>query len=84
VVRPDAGAVDHLQEVGLAAAISQGFQHHVPQAGRGPAPELAEHRGPVAEFGWQVTPRRAGAGDPEDGVEHPPVVAGGPAAERAG
>ena len=84
VVRPDAGAVDHLQQVSVTAAIGQGFQHHVPQSGRGPAPELAEHRVPVAELGWQVTPRRAGTRDPEDGVQHPPVVAGRPAAERAG
>jgi hypothetical protein len=83
VVCPDAGAVDHLQEVGLAAAIGQGFQHHVPQARRGPSSDLPEHRVPVAKFGRQVTPRRTGACDPEDRVQHAPVVAGGPAAERA-
>jgi hypothetical protein len=74
VVRPDTGAVDHLQDVGIPAAIGHGFQHHVPQARGGPAPELAEHRVPVAEFGRQVTPRGAGARHPEDGVQHPPAT----------
>lgn len=47
VAWPDDGAVDRLPKVGSAAAIGQGFQHRVRQAGGGPAEGLAEHRVPA-------------------------------------
>lgn len=74
MVRPDDGAVDHLEHVGLAAAVGERLQQHVPDAGGGPAPELAVDRVPLPEFLGQVTPRRAGSGDPEDAVQRAPVV----------
>ena len=83
-VRPDRGAVDHLQQVGVAAAVGEALQHHVPNAGLAPAAELPPGRVPIAELGGQITPRRAGAGDPEDGVQNAAVIAGRAAALRAG
>ena len=45
---------------------------------------MAERRVPDAEFGREVTPRRADTRSPGSSVQHPSVVAGGLAVERAG
>src|SRR3712207_8948960 len=49
VVRPDDGAVDHLQQVGVPARVGHGLQQHVPQVRGGPAAELPVDRVPVAQ-----------------------------------
>ncbi len=64
-MRPDRGAVDHLQHVGIAAAVRQCLQKHVPHARETPATELLVHRVPVAQHLRQVAPRSAGAADPK-------------------
>jgi hypothetical protein len=74
VVRPDDGAVDHLQYLCISAAIGECLQHHVPDAACGPTPELPPDRVPVAKFSGQIAPRCAGTGNPEDRIQHPAVV----------
>jgi hypothetical protein len=78
MVRPDHRAIDHLDGI-VAAAISESFQHQVPQAASRPAPELSVHGVPVAQLLGQVTPGRTRAGDPENPVQRAPMVARGTA-----
>lgn len=67
-------AVDHL-EAGLAgAAVVQRLQHHVPDAGERPAPELAIHRVPGPEVLMKVPPRRARSRNPEYPIQNKSVV----------
>jgi hypothetical protein len=74
VVRPDDGAVDHLQSVCSASAIGEGLQQHVPDTTFGPTPELPPDGVPVAEFFWQIAPGRASAGNPKDRIQHTAMV----------
>ena len=66
--------IDHLQAVLALAAIIEGLQHHVPDTRQCPAPELPINRRPLAKMGIQVAPRRPGAGDPENAVQHQTMV----------
>ena len=45
-----------------------------------PSSEAAEHRVPVSELRVEIAPWRAGAGDPQHGLDEQPVVC--PAASR--
>ena len=81
---PDDGAVDHLQGIGITAAISQGLQQHIPQARRGPAPILSVDRVPVAQLRRQIAPRDARACHPEYPIQHPAVTAGRTPAKGTG
>ncbi len=71
---PDDGTVDHLQQIGLVAAVCERLQEHVPHTGDGPAAELPMDRIPVAEFLWQVSPSRAGSGNPKDAVQRATMI----------
>ena len=71
---PDRGAVDHLQRVQLTAAIRQPLQQDVPRTRPTPAAELPPDRIPVAECLRQVAPWCAGTADPENTIQHPPMV----------
>jgi hypothetical protein len=84
VVCPDDSAVDHLQDVGIAATIRQRLQQNIPEAGSGPAPILPVDRIPVAQLRRQVAPGNAGARHPEDGIRHPAVTTRRAAAEGTG
>ncbi len=83
-MRPDRGAVDHLQHVGIAAAVRQCLQKHVPHARETPATELLVHRVPVAQHLRQVAPWSAGAADPKHPVQHLAMVLRRATAERRG
>jgi len=83
-MRPDCGAVDHLQRVQITAAVGQRLQHDVPHTADAPAAELTPDRIPVAERVRQVAPRRAGAADPEHTIQHQAMVARRPPAPRRG
>jgi len=60
-MHPDNGGIDHLQRVVRGFAVAERRQHHVPDAGLGPASILPVNRVPVAELGRQVTPWHARA-----------------------
>jgi len=84
-MRPDRGAVDHLQRVQLTAAIRQPLQQDVPRTRLTPAAELPPDRIPVAECLRQVAPWYASAADPENTIQHPPMVGWrAPATQRGG
>jgi hypothetical protein len=73
-MRPDNGAVDHLNALADAPGLVQGFQQEIPQSGERPAPELSIDRRPLAEMLVQIAPLRAGAGEPENPIENEPVI----------
>lgn len=83
MVRPHDGRVDHLHASRSAIALVQGLQHQFPDAGQRPAPELPIDRRPLAERLMQITPRSAGAGDPEHPVQNPPMILRWPTALAA-
>src|SRR5271163_1653678 len=83
-MRPDRGAVDHLQCVQIAPAVGQRLQHDVPYAGETPTAVLPPDRIPVAELLRKVTPRCTGATDPKNPVEHPAMVSWRTSAMRRG
>lgn len=73
-MRPDNGAVDHLDALADPFGLVQGFQQKVPHSGKRPAPELPIDRRPLAEMFVQIPPLRPGAGDPENPIENEAVV----------
>ena len=84
-MRPDRGAVDHLQRVQFTAAIGQTLQQDIPYAKLTPAAELPPRRIPVAERLRQVAPWCADTADPENTIQHPPMVGWrAPATQRRG
>ena len=66
--------VDHLHGGRRTVRLGQGFEHQLEQAALRPAAELPVDRVPLAEMPVQIAPRHAGARDPEDAVENPPVI----------
>jgi hypothetical protein len=62
-------------QIGIAKYLGNGGE---PTA-FGPAIEASPLAVPIPESLGQVTPRRASAGDPQDGIDKPPIVAGDPA-----
>src|ERR1700678_2093995 len=78
------GAVDHLQHVHCAAAVSQRLKQQVPDASLAPATELLPHGVPFAERRRQVAPRRSGPADPKYAVQPVPMVLGWTPATRGG
>ena len=80
MVRPNDGAVDHLNRVWNRLALVECGEDQLPQPCQGPAPELTVNREPFAELFRQITLRRAGARDPEDAIQHQPVIRRGPPA----
>src|SRR5208283_1413376 len=83
-MRSDDGAVDHLQHVQCAAAVSQRLKQKVPDAGLAPATELLPHGVPFAERRRQVAPWRSSPTDPEYAVQPVPMVLGWTPATRGG
>ena len=83
-MRSDDGAVDHLQYVQCAAAVSQRLKQEVPGARLAPAAALLSHGVPFAEHRRQVAPRRSGPANPEYAVQSVPMVLGRMPATRAG
>jgi hypothetical protein len=77
-MRPDDGAVDHLQAGLDVIGIVQRLQYRVPQAADRPTAELPIDRTPLAEVLRQVTPRRARPCDPEHAVQQKPMIAAWP------
>lgn len=74
MVRPDDRAVDHLDRLAHALHVVQHVKQQIPEAGEGPPAKLTIHRRPLAEEIGQITPLRAGSGDPEDAVEDEPMI----------
>ena len=74
MVRPDYCAVDHLQAGVAAAAVIEGFEQQLPQAGQRPAPELAVNRRPFTEMLMQVAPGDAGARNPENTIQNKAMI----------
>ena len=69
---PDVRRVDEdIFEIGI---IRQGLENPLPDALLCPAPEAGVDGEPFAEFLRQITPRRAGPGDPQDRLDKPPIV----------
>jgi hypothetical protein len=83
-MRSDDGAVDHLQHVQCAAAVSQRLKQKIPDARLGSATELLPHGVPFAERRRQLVPRRSGPADPEYAVQSVPMVPGWTPATREG
>jgi len=83
VVRPDDGTVDHLDRFAAPFGVVQRVKEKIPQPGQCPAPELAIDRRPFAEEIRQITPLRAGSGEPENAVENAPMIARMPPAVGA-
>ena len=79
-MRPDDGAVDHLDRLADALGVVQHIEQEIPEAGESPTAELAIDGRPFPEEIGQVAPLCAGSGDPEDAVEHAPVILRPPAA----
>lgn len=78
---PDRAAVDQLQQISIAAAVSKkSLEQNVPHARRTPAAELPPYRVPVAECRRQIAPGRSTPTDPEDAIQHAPMIAGPAAA----
>jgi hypothetical protein len=74
MVRPDYCTVDHLQAGVAAAAVIEGFEQQLPQAGQRPAPELAIDRRPFAEMFVQITPGNAGPRNPENPIQNKTMI----------
>ena len=74
MVGPDDGRVDHLNLCRFCPACVQGLKHELPQPGECPTPELSVNARPFAEFLRQITPLRTGSGNPENAVQHQPVI----------
>src|SRR6185437_16029775 len=72
----DDGAIDRLQHVQCAAAVSQRLKQQVPDDSLAPATELLPHGVPFAERLRQVAPRRSGPADPEYAVQSIAMVFG--------
>ncbi len=83
MVRPDYCAVDHLQAGVATAAVVEGFEQQLPQAGQRPAPELAVNRRPFAEMFVQVAPGNAGARNPENPIQNKAMISRAPPTARA-
>jgi hypothetical protein len=84
LVGADDGAVNVLrrpvQLTGRVALLLERGQHRVPDAGGSPAVEAGGHALPGAVALGQIAPLRAGGVDPEHGIDHLAVIAGGSAA----
>ena len=74
MVRPDYCAVDHLQAGVAAAAVVEGFEQQLPQAGQRPATELAVNRRPFAEMLVKVAPCNARSRNPENPIQNKAMV----------
>jgi hypothetical protein len=74
MVRPDYCAVDHLQAGVATAAVVEGFEQQLPQAGQRPAPELAINRRPFAEMLVQVAPGNARPRNPENPIQNKAMI----------
>ena len=82
-MRPDDGAVDHLDRLADALGVVQHLEQQIPETGEGPAAKLAVDRRPLSEKLGQITPLGASARDPEDAIEDPTMILGPSAAVRA-
>ncbi len=82
-MRPDNGAVDHLDALLDALRLIESFQEKFPQPGKRPAPKLPVDRRPFAEMLVQVTPLGTGAREPENPVQNKPVILRASSAMRA-
>jgi len=83
-VRPDNGAVDHLQLVQCSAAVCERLKHQVPDARFAPTAELLPHGVAFAELCWEIAPWHSRPAEPEYAVQFVPVVFWWTPATRAG
>ena len=83
MVRPDYCAVDHLQTGVAAAAVVEGFEQQLPQAGQRPAPELTVNRRPFAEMLMQVAPCDTSPRNPENPIQNKAMISRTTPAARA-
>lgn len=74
MVRPDDGAVDHMNRLTAPFGVVQHFEQQIPETGERPAAKLSIHGGPFAEELGQIPPLNTGSGDPEDAVEDPAMI----------
>jgi hypothetical protein len=72
LVRAHDGGVD--DQVFEVRVFDQRGENTLPNALLGPPPKALEYTVPVAEFGWQVAPWRAGASQPKHGVDEQAIV----------
>jgi hypothetical protein len=72
LMRPPDGRVD--DQVFEVRIIGQGLEKTLPNPGPRPAPEAPVDTVPRAEVSGQIAPRRAGARDPQDGIDKQPRV----------
>jgi hypothetical protein len=82
-MRPDNGAVDHLDALADPLGLVQGFQQEFPQSGERPAPELSIDRRPLPEMLVQVPPLRSSTGEPENPIQNKAVILRPPPTMRA-
>lgn len=83
VVRPDDGAVDHLDSLTDALDVVQHLEQQIPEPGERPPTKLPIDRRPFSEELGQIAPLGTDARDPEDAVEHKTMILRPPAAVRA-
>lgn len=74
MMRPDDGAVDHLNRLADPFGVIQHFEQQIPEARERPSPELAVDGRPFAEELGQIPPLNPGPGDPEDAVEDAAMI----------
>ena len=65
-----------MKGIGNRLGFRQGFQQNVPQSCTRPPQELAINRTPFAQFLWQIAPWRARPSNPENAIQHPPMIGG--------
>lgn len=75
MVRPDDGAVDHLNCLAYPFGIVDRLQQEIPDARQRPPTELPIDRRPLAEELRQIAPLHARPGDPEHTVEDKTMIA---------
>lgn len=72
LVRPDGSAVDHLYLTVMRGA--DGIHQPVPHACLSPSVEAVVAGGARTVAFRQIAPRRTGPQDPEDSVQHAPII----------
>ena len=73
-MRPDNGAVDHLDALLDALRLIEGLEKKLPQPCKRPAAELPVDRRPFAEMLVQITPLGTSAGEPEYAIQNKTMI----------
>lgn len=74
MMRPDNGAINHLNAVRHCLAVVLNLKDRLPEPSERPTPELAIDRAPFAEFFRQVPPRSTRARNPVNAIQNEPVI----------